>query len=319
MTKRIRVFFINCPTLATDAAAYLILAQNKFQRAIQFEIHHFWVFGQISQGPLAGWLNKMLESAEERYPRFEWLARHNRTLRDLRAAPSFRNTLQHKLWYDDVKKAIDNYDKWFAGSRYYKHDYESAPAVVITETPIAGKYMSYTKHPFGLVSLAYWKAFFKPGSALEYMINNVQRLSLRLCYGSVGSHFPTRGCIWDFDVHQPDIRISASLGLLCDTCRQALRAASGETEFGEIESMIGNDWIGKKDNPFSVAAFLAKNYKYELRRTTGLSPGVLSSISHGMKTEGGKFFLDILKWVLIALITILVASYFPDVYKIFQK
>ena len=46
---------------------------------------------------------------------------------------------------------------------------------------------------------------------------------------------------------------------------------------------------------------------------------MIESISDGMKTEGGKFFLDILKWVLIALITILVASYFPDVHTIFQK
>lgn len=319
VAKRVRVFFINCPTLATDAAAYLILAQNKVQRAIQFEVHHFWIFGQLTQGPLAGYPNKFLELAEERNPRLKWLASRNRTRKDLRAAPAFRNTFQHKLWYDEIKKAIEDYDNWFANSRAPKHDYQTAPAIVITETPIAGKYMSFTQHPFGLISLAYWKAFFKPGSALEYMMCNVQRLALRLCYGAVGSHYPTRGCIWDFDVHQPDIRISASLGLLCDTCRQRLSEASSEAEFGEIEGLIGNEWIGKKEDPFSVAAFLTKNYNYELRRTTGLSPSIFSSISDGMKTEGGKFFLDTLKWVLVALITILVASYFPDVYKILWK
>jgi hypothetical protein len=97
-----------------------------------------------------------------------------------------------------------------------------------------------------------------------------------------------------------------------------LRTAAGDAEFKEIEYLIGNEWIGKKDDPLSVASFLAKNYKYELRRTTGLSPGVLSSISHGMKTDAGKFFLDVLKWVLIALVTIIFASYFPNTYKIFR-
>jgi hypothetical protein len=317
--KRIRVFFINCPTLATDAAAHLILAQNKVQSAIQFEIHHFWIFGQVSQGPLPGRLNRILERLEDRFPRFGWLARHNRTLRELRAAPSFQQTLEHKVWYDQVAKAVGDYDYWFLNSGYYKYDFEQAPAIVITETPIAGKYLSYTREPFGLVSLAYWKAFFKPGSALEYMINNIQRLSLRLCYGSVGSHWPTRGCIWDFDVHQPDIRISAWLGLLCGTCHGNLRAATSEEEFREIENLIDNEWIGRRDDPFSVAASLAKHYNYELRRATGLSPGLFSSISLGMKTEGGKFFLDVLKWVVIALITIILASYFPDIHKNFRS
>ena len=194
VSKRIRVFFINCPTLATDAAAYLILAQNKVQAAIQFEVHHFWVFGQINQGPLAGRLNRTLEKIEEKHPTIGWLARRNRSLRDLRAAPLFHKTFQHKNWEDHVSKAIGDYDRWFASSGYYKYDYEQAPAIVITETPLAGKYLSICGEQLGIISLTDWKAFFKPGSALEYILTNVQRLSLRLSFGSViGSHFPTRG------------------------------------------------------------------------------------------------------------------------------
>lgn len=97
-----------------------------------------------------------------------------------------------------------------------------------------------------------------------------------------------------------------------------MRAATNETEFNEIEALIA-DWIGSRDNPLSIAASLAKNYKYELRRATGLNPGLFSSISHGMKTEVVKFFFDILKVVLIALITIAIASYFPTIHKILQK
>jgi hypothetical protein len=196
VAKRIRVFFINCPTLATDAAGYLILAQNKVQRAIQFEVHHFWIFGGLSQGPLEGWLNKILESAEDKHPRFIRLASRNRTLRDLRAAPPFRKTLYAKHWYDDVKKAIEDYDRWFMASGYNKHDYQEAPAIVVTETPMAGKYMLIRGIPSACLVLPTGKLFLS--SALEYMLNNIQRLSLRLCYGSVSSHFPTRGCILGF-------------------------------------------------------------------------------------------------------------------------
>ena len=241
-------------------------------------------------------------------------------MKDLRTAPSFQNTIQHKLWYDHVKKAIDDYDTWFVSSGYNKYDYEQAPAIVITESPLAGNYLSFTRNHLGIISLAEWNNFFKPGSALEYILTSIQRLSLRLCYGSTfGSHFPTRGCIWDFHGHQPDVRISAFLGFLCDTCRQNLRKTTNEIEFKEIEALISNEWIGNKDNPLSVAALLAKNYKYELRRATGLSPRLFSSISESMKTEVGKFFFDIIKWVLIALITIAFASYFPAVYKSLQK
>jgi hypothetical protein len=45
---------------------------------------------------------------------------------------------------------------------------------------------------------------------------------------------------------------------------------------------------------------------------------VLSSISQSMKTEVGKFFFDILKWVLIFVITLILASYFPGVYRLMQ-
>lgn len=96
MAKRIRVFFINCPTLAADAAAYLILAQNKVQAAIQFEVHHFWIVGH-AQGTLRGKLNKLLQRLEERFPRSRRLVQRNRSLLDLQVAPSFAETLTHKL------------------------------------------------------------------------------------------------------------------------------------------------------------------------------------------------------------------------------
>lgn len=51
MAKRIRIFFINCPSLAVDAAAFLILAQNQAQSAIQFEVEHFWIFGETLRPP----------------------------------------------------------------------------------------------------------------------------------------------------------------------------------------------------------------------------------------------------------------------------
>ena len=252
---------------------------------------------------------------QSKFPRSIRLVQRYRATLDLRVAPSFSETIEHDL--DKVKAAVQDYDEWFLDSGYNRYDAELSPAIVVTETPLAGHYLTICEQSLGFVSLADWKDFFKPGSALEYILSNVQRLSLRLCYGSeIGSHFPTRGCVWDFDVHQPDIRIAAFLGLLCDTCKEKLKRAATDTEFREIQALISNEWIGRTDNPFSIAAALVKNYKYELRKATGLTPGLVSSISQSMRTEVGKFLFDILKWVLILLITLVLASYFPGVYRL---
>lgn len=313
--KRVRIMFINCPILAVDATSYLLLSQNKVQKSIEFEVVHHWIYGNTIQ-PKKSLSEKTAWWLSEQLPRADFINRWICKKLDLRAAPLFRTQLTHTGWFGVVKNAVENYDRWFAKCGYNKFDTTPQPTIVITETPFEGGYLGYSQEDIAVVSLAKWEKFFKPGSALEYILGSVQRYSLRLIYKNIGSHYATRGCIWDFDVHQPDNRIAAYMGIMCETCRNSLSSTASSIELEDVEKLITNEWIGSNDTPTSSSANLRKIFRYSLRRSTGLHPGIIESLSQGMRTELGKFFLDILKVLLAALGTLYIASKFPDAYRI---
>lgn len=331
MAKRLRIFFINCPSLAVDAAAFLILAQNKVQSAIQFEVQHFWIYGQTLRPKPKNLKDKIFGFNEDAFHSFarlpqpfskllepfsRWLERKNRTRLDLYGAPQFQTTFALKDALVKTRTAITDYDDWLAKCGYLTYDTHRDPAIVITETALWGRYLSSCGKDVGVVSAAKWEDFFRPASGLEYVLNSIQRFSLRMLYGAkLGTHYPSRGCLWDFHVHQPDTKISSHLGFLCETCRGLLRQQTSPEEFNELTSLINNDWIGSESDSSSVAGILRKNYRYSLSRSSGLHPGVLSGISESMKSEFGKFVIEVVKWTLIVLITLLSLTYFPDATK----
>lgn len=332
MAKRIRIFFINCPSLAVDAAAFLILAQNQVQSAIQFEIQHFWIFPDVNGHckpknlfdkitsynqngfhSFAQWWRPFPKLLE---PLSRWLERRNRTRLDLCGAPQFKKEFKLKEVIANARKAIDDHDDWFEKCGYNRYDTRRDLAIIITETPLWGRYISYCGTDIAVLSAAKWEDFFRPAAGLEYVLTGVQRLTLRIAFGpGLGSHYPTRGCLWDFHVHQPDSKISSFLGFLCETCRANLQKNTSATEYGELVTLMENDWLGSESDPQSVAGILKKNYRYSMTRSTGLNPGVFDSVSEAMKSEFGKFLIEVFKWSLIVLITLFFLTYFPDVTK----
>jgi len=315
VSNRVRVFFINCPRLAVDAASFLVLAQNKVQKAIQFEVYHYWIFAETKSGRH---FNAVLSWLEINIPTLGgWLWRSVRARQERSVAPVFKKNIQHNIWIKSVKQAVADHDEWLSQSGYNMYDVTNCQTIVITETPIAGQYLSLSEANIGIVSTSTWKIYFRPASALEYVLTSVQRLSLRLTYGvGIGSHFPTRGCIWDFDVHQPDFRISAFLGFLCQTCSGALGKVASAEHQKDIHTLLANEWIGNGDNASSIASILTKNYKYDLWRSTGLSPNLLSLIRSSVKDGLGRAVFDAMKWIVIALVTIFLASQFPSAFSI---
>lgn len=318
MTKRIRIFFINCPTLAIDATSFLILAQNRVQTALQFEVHRFWLYSRNSKGELEGYWNKFLSRNEDSFhSNSPWRERKYRTKLDLRVAPFFSDTIPLKTdKWATVKAIIKGYDDWLKGSGYNTYDFNNNdPVLIITETPLFGKYISLSTEGIGILGAADWKDFMGSGSAsaLEYILTGVQRLSLRLSYGAViGSHFSTRGCLWDFNVHQPDVKIGSFLGYLCEVCRQGLKRTATTEEFEDITKLISNDWIGEESKSDSIAGILKKDYKYSLNRSTGLRPGFMSLIKDSMPSEIGKFVVKAIITVIAFLFTFFLLTYFPD-------
>ena len=120
MARRIRVFFINCPTIDTDAAAFLILSQNQVQSALQFEVYHFWAYEVTAHGPLKGTKGRIVSFSEESFHSrsVRYLERKYRQELDLRAAPEFSSELSSKTWQQACENAISAHDAWLNASRY---------------------------------------------------------------------------------------------------------------------------------------------------------------------------------------------------------
>lgn len=312
MAHPLRIFFINCPTLDVDAASYLLLAQNKHQPHIQFQINHFWL---CTLGHPSSW-RSCVSRYIDRLPRSisKRISRVVNAKFDLSQAPAFKEKLAKSSWQSASKEAISNYDSWFDQSSYYKQDSLPCRSIIITETPLKGGYISYGSDEIFFISLANWEAYFSPGSALEFILLNVQRAALRLALNATGWHFSTRGCINDFGVHQPDTRISTYLGGLCHTCFDNLVKATSPETANEIELFLRNQWIGLKSDPSSVSSMLSSNYKYELRRSTGLKPSLWHTAKESMRNELGKEVIGILKYSLFAVATIALYKIAPDIY-----
>lgn len=167
--KRVRIIFTNCPTLSTSAASYLLLAQNKFQSAIQYEVAHYWICGH-SQRKVIPRLEKILEALVDRFSILAPVDRRLRAKSELITAPFFKKTVPRRDWYGPTKSIIDDYDRWFANSSYHKFDSSPCPTIVVTETKIEDGYIGLSRDSTALISLANWKLYFRPGSALEYLL-----------------------------------------------------------------------------------------------------------------------------------------------------
>lgn len=341
MPIRIRVFFINCHALDIDAAAYLILAQNKQQSLFQFEIHHFSIYSKKAEGGLTGlsrpiyvaanlvenignwlgrksnWWNILFLILEKFFKGIaNWLERHNRVKFDLRAAPIFKMPIVMGNWYQELHDVIEKYDQWVDRRAPAANNYDSVrgPSIVITESPFQDHFISFSNRDLSIISAREWKNYFWPVSALEYILSSVQRTSLYLAFSpNIESHYPTRACLWDYSMNQPDFRHSMLLGFLCETCRNGLKNAISDQQFTEINQLIENSWIGESGSPFSIAGTLSRIYRYELSRATGLSSGVGSTIRYYIRTGFGQAIVEVIKWAFIFALTAFAVSRFPSV------
>lgn len=319
MKKRVRILFVNCPSLAVEAASFLVLAQNQAQNTLQFEVEHFWIFA-AQEIPRGSWREALLEAREDGFWRrpIGRLKRKYRARLELKAVPKFRDTLDGQNWSSVTKDAIEQHDSWLSTSYLKKNPRTvGVPTIIVTETPLKGGMISWAHGIFGLVTISKWKKYFSPASGLEFLLTAIQRQALWLSYQQAGiaPHYATRGCVWDFHAYQADSRISAFLGFLCDDCQSKLTSSITPSEYIELERLLSNQWIGSEDDCGTVAQTLKKNYGYYLTRSSGLRPSLIAPITDSVKAESGKVIVEIVKWAAIVLITLFALTYFPDVTK----
>jgi hypothetical protein len=306
---QVRVLFVNCPRLDTRACAYLILAQNEVQTEFEFIIHHHWVFASktLERTPLRAkflgyWAGSVL-------PLREWAYRRMASILDKAKAPICKTELNPNTAAADIAQLVTMHDHWFKDlpAPYGGGESFNGGTIVVTETAFQGAYFATALDKIAVISVAHWERHFSPPSVLEFILKMTQRYTTRICFGSnVGSHYSTRGCIWDFCANVTDAKITTSVKFVCAKCRAALQACMSPEKLQAFGSLIDHAWIGKTEEPGSIASNLKRVFHYDLARTQGLSPGFLDKL----KDLGSRHIAEYLAKTAITIIGIVLGLVF---------
>lgn len=278
---QVRVLFVNCPRLDTLACAYLILAQNEIQSEFEFTVHHHWIYANktLKDAPLSARL--FGHWAGSRLPFRGWAYKKMVSTLDLAKAPIFKTELNPNTCADQMKDVIVAHDKWFRelSTSYGGGHSLKGGTIIVTETSFQGAYFATALNEIAVITVANWQRNFAPPSPLEFILKMVQRYTTRICFGpGVGSHYSTRGCLWDFDANVMDAKITTSVKFICSQCRADLQICMTPEKIKALECLIDHTWIGETENPGSVASTLKRVFDYDLARTRGLSPGFLDKL-----------------------------------------
>lgn len=278
-STQVRILFVNCPRLDTLACAYLLLAQNEIQREFEFSVHHHWVFaGQNNTRLLPRFLGWW---GERRLPFRNWAFGKYTTALDLKKVPLFKQKMNSKDFTAHTNQLFQGHDIWFRSlpSSYGGHDPFNGATVVVTETPFEGGYFASAEGDIAVISVAHWHRHFSPPSVLEFVLRMVQRYTTRIAFSPVvGSHYSTRGCIWDFDANVSDAKITAAMSFICARCEAALSQALPPEKLEALKKIIDHKWIGRMEDTGSIASNLRRIFRYDLSRTRGLSQSFLDRV-----------------------------------------
>jgi hypothetical protein len=314
MPKRVRILYIGCPSLDTDALSQLLLSQNLVQKEIEFSIFNHWLYSQTVGGPPAGLLGvfgRRLSGPRNAFT--AWLARRYRAALDTRAFPEFRKRIDRKTWRAICQEKFKAYDDWLRARPSVPVDCAGMATIIITQAPITDGFFSLSDSGLGLISTAYWSDYFKPVRPFDYLLAAVQRLALRLaCSGQLSAHYETKGCLWDYCQHQPDARVAILNGHICEECGAKLSHAIGDEGAETLRRLVSNAWVGQSGNELSPAGVLSRIYMHDLSRSMSFNSRLFSRMRDVMPAEIGKMVVDGLRWSLVIAMALLVASCFPQ-------
>lgn len=321
MIGRIRILYVNCPSLDTDALSQLLLSQNNVQKELEFSVFNYWLYSKITKGGLRGILPYLAEKyGGPRNRLTTLLARKYRAKLDVHAFPELKKEIDRNRWFSQVQENLKLYDTWLKSRETVPVDCDGMSTIIITQTPISDGFFSLSNNGIGIISIANWSSYFKPVRPFDYLLVGVQRLSLRLaCAGSLASHYETKGCLWDYCQNQPDARIGLLNGYICEVCNEKLESSVGKDSCASLRRLISNEWVGHSDDKFSPAAILSKIYSYDLSRSKTFNSRIFSRIRDAMPEEMGKVLVDAIRWSAIVILTMLTVSCFPGLIHMVKK
>jgi hypothetical protein len=304
---QVRIMFMNCPRLDTLACAYLLLAQNEVQKEFEFSVQHYWVYAaQNLTIPLR--LKAFNSWSGCRLPFRKWAFGKYTTGLDLRKAPLFRTEMDSRDFSPHIAQLLQGHDAWFRSlpSSYGGRDYFDGSTIVVTETPFKGAYFASAEGKVAIISVAHWQSF-SPPSVLEFVLRMVQRYTARIAFAqTVGSHYSTRGCIWDFDANVYDAKITTAVSFICAQCDAALSQALPTEKSDALRKLVDHKWIGRIEDTGSIGSNLRRIFQYDLARTTGLSPGFFDRVRDIGSAQLAALFVKTIVVVVTSALSLLV-------------
>jgi hypothetical protein len=305
---QVRILFVNCPRLDTLACAYLLLAQNEVQREFEFSVHHHWVFAG-NKIKMRFWHRSLDWWSEQRLPFRKWARGRFTAALDLQQVPVFKKKMSSKDFSAHITELLQGHDTWFRSlpPSYGGNDLFSGATIVITETPFEGAYFASAEENVAVITVAHWHRHFAPPSVLEFVLRMVQRYTARVAFlPVVGSHYSTRGCIWDFDANVNDARITTTISFICANCESALSRALPPEKLDALKKLIDHRWIGKIEDTGSIASNLRRMFEYDLARTRGLSPSFLDRVKDVGTAQLATLFVKTIVVVVASVLSLLI-------------
>ncbi|MCI0620295.1 MAG: hypothetical protein L0387_01235 [Acidobacteria bacterium] len=307
--RTIRVLYANCPNLDEAACTYLILAQNAVQSVFEFEVYHLWLqAAKTDAGDYLTHLSRWLDRRSLPLPFGKTVDRRCNARLERLIWPPLRAAMPPSTAIEQLRPLLQKHDEWLQQlpSNYGNRTIRPAPTVVITETPFEGFYFGWSAGDLAIASVSHWRKRQTPPSLLEFILDQVQRYALRMGVNQrIGSHYPTRACIWDFDANVSDAKMSVLVGHLCGACEDFLLEQLSESELKEIRHLLSHTWIGRTDEPGSVASNLKRVFGYDLARTRGLSPSFLDHLRQASSSE----MVRLIGAWLLAILTLLTGAW----------
>jgi hypothetical protein len=193
-----------------------------------------------------------------------------------------------------LRKTVHTHDEWLRQltPTYGGWTIEPAPTIVVTETPFERPFYGFSGEDIAIISVANWQRYLAPPTVVEFVLSRVQRYALRLAFvPNLGSHYPTRACVWDFDANLEDTRAGILVGYLCSYCEAELSKVIDGKDLEQVRHLLSHDWLGRPDEPGSIAGNLKRMYGYDLARTKGLSHGLRDVLVEAIASEGGKWLI----------------------------
>ena len=226
-----------------------------------------------------------------------------------RAAAPFLNGEMSTIDLHELWQLVHTHEKKLShNSQEYGGSQGPLPTIVVTETPLSGRFISVTEGNLAVVTVAGWQEEYAPPSALEFLLLSVERLALRVTLVPVlQAHYPTRACIADFTPYISDFKAAILVGHLCSDCTAILSHVLSEHEMHDLGHLISHKWLGKLEDSGSVASNLKRVYEYDLSRTRGLRPSLVERATDILWSS------DVVKaiWGLLVFLIISIAASHP--------